>query len=942
MKANFRRLNIHASALLCLVLAVGLALPAQTVRAAGAANKLTAGNGAAGDLFGNSAARDGNLLVIGALYADVGGNSNQGTAYVYDCSTLPCVLKTQLFASDGNANDAFGASVAVKNGLVVVGASAKTGTFSQQGAAYVFDCSGSSCSQQGILVSPTPFATGRFGSSIAISGTTVVIGAYLENYDGGKAYVFDCSIASACSLKNTLTATDALQNRMFGNSVAIEGTLIAVGAYADNIGANTDQGSVYAFNCTSGFSDCSSSTKLVAADGLTNANLGIKVAVSGTVVAAGARGDTIGGNASQGSVYVYDCSAFPCAASTKLTVPDGAAQDMFGNGLAMKGSTLIVGAPGDDIGGNADQGSAYVFACTGTACVQKYKLTAGDGTAGDQFGNGIGLDGLNIAIGAPYSDISGRVDQGAVYLFALPASTSGILFATPDGTGTCASWINACTLQTALTTAISGDEIWATAGRYTPTTGTDRAATFQLKSDVALYGGFAGTETARSQRDPAINVSILSGDLNGDDVGFANNTENSYHVVVASTITSATLDGFTITGGNATVYMIGPNSGAGMTILGSSLVMANDIISGNVANYGGGMVVSGGNLTLTNVTISGNNAGGGLGGGLFISGSSPTLTNVSFAGNTAGEYGGGMIITGGGSPTLINATFTGNAAAGGGAIDGGTPIIRNSIFWGNTAGGSPDVFGAQFYESAPTILDSVVQGGCPAGGTCTNIITGDPKLGTLGNYGGYTPTVPLLAGSSAIDTGNDATCAATDQRGISRPQGAHCDIGAFELVPTITQPPLPSSFWGYIQFNVGDGVPGVGSILTADIAGVTNPAATFTLTDASNYAFNVPGDLAGTTAKEGGVEGDLITFKIDGRIVATGEWHSGTNVHLDFHPPQVLPGVYNGLVGDTIILTGHANDLGSDVSTYAWDLNGGSTVRDPQSCQLLQVNNWII
>ena len=62
----------------------------------------------------------------------------------------------------------------------------------------------------------------------------------------------------------------------------------------------------------------------------------------------------------------------------------------------------------------------------------------------------------------------------------------------------------------------------------------------------------------------------------------------------------------------------------------------------------------------------------------------------------------------------------------------------------------------------------------------TNIITTNPVLGTLGNYGGFTQTIPLLAGSSAIDAGNDAFCPVTDQRGITRPQGVHCDIGAYE------------------------------------------------------------------------------------------------------------------------------------------------------------------
>jgi hypothetical protein len=117
------------------------------------------------------------------------------------------------------------------------------------------------------------------------------------------------------------------------------------------------------------------------------------------------------------------------------------------------------------------------------------------------------------------------IEEDLKNLFAAPAAS---------GTGNCSDWSDACTLQTALTRAIRGDEIWAAAGTYKPTTGTDRSATFQLQSGVALYGGFAGTETARSQRNPTVNITILSGDLNGDDVGFTNNAENVYHVVTCA------------------------------------------------------------------------------------------------------------------------------------------------------------------------------------------------------------------------------------------------------------------------------------------------------------------------------------------------------------------------------------------------------------------------
>jgi hypothetical protein len=113
-----------------------------------------------------------------------------------------------------------------------------------------------------------------------------------------------------------------------------------------------------------------------------------------------------------------------------------------------------------------------------------------------------------------------------------PALAAGFLYTALGGTGNCSSWANACTLQIALTGALSGDEIWAAAGTYTP--GTLRTDTFQLKNGVALYGGFAGTETARTQRNPAANLTTLSGDLNGDDLGFNNNSENVYHVATTA------------------------------------------------------------------------------------------------------------------------------------------------------------------------------------------------------------------------------------------------------------------------------------------------------------------------------------------------------------------------------------------------------------------------
>jgi predicted outer membrane repeat protein len=390
--------------------------------------------------------------------------------------------------------------------------------------------------------------------------------------------------------------------------------------------------------------------------------------------------------------------------------------------------------------------------------------------------------------------------------------------------GDCSNWANACELQTALTGSISGQEIWVTVGTYKPTTGTDRSATFRLIDGVALYGGFVGTETKRTQRNPATNVIILSGDIGT----VSDNNDNSYHVVTGAA--GATLDGFTITAGKANgsgslsygggMYNSGVSpaltdvtfssnsatSGGGMSNnSGSSPTLTDVTFSGNSAGFGGGMYneyqsspnltnvtfsgnsanfdgagmdnTSGSSPTLTNVTFSDNvaNRWAGLGGGMNNISSSPTLTNVTFSGNSA-DYGGGMNNISS-SPTLTNVTFSGNSASGGGgAIEnsGSTATIRNTVFWGNTAPSGAQIQSGSGDSSS--VSDSIVQGGYAGG---TNIITADPNLGTLGNYGGLTQTIPLQAGSSAIDA-TSSNCPTTDQRGVLR-SNPTCDIGAYEV-----------------------------------------------------------------------------------------------------------------------------------------------------------------
>jgi len=406
-----------------------------------------------------------------------------------------------------------------------------------------------------------------------------------------------------------------------------------------------------------------------------------------------------------------------------------------------------------------------------------------------------------------------RISLTALMLFSMlaitPASPARAVVgrcyvkSTASSGGSGASWADAYGTILGLNNALGNancTEIWVAAGVYIP--GTTRASAFALKNGVAIYGGFAGTETARSGRNPSTNETILSGNFNFD----SDNTNNAYNVVTASnTDSTAVLDGFTITAG----YADGPggsNAGAGLKIYGSP-TLANLMIRNNFAKERGGGLFSDGDPTLLNVTFESNSVksdyNSGSGGGMYANPGSPNLTNVTFIGNQAHSNGGGLFINGditltnvtfsndnhafygggvavlAGNPTLTNVTFTGNWGYDGGGmyISDGSVTVQNTILWGNTVttGGQVHILGGNV-----VIKYSVIQGGCPAGATCSKNKTTDPKLGTLGNYGGKTETIPLLAFSSAINTGNNAACPATDQRRISRPQGSRCDIGAFE------------------------------------------------------------------------------------------------------------------------------------------------------------------
>jgi hypothetical protein len=383
-----------------------------------------------------------------------------------------------------------------------------------------------------------------------------------------------------------------------------------------------------------------------------------------------------------------------------------------------------------------------------------------------------------------------------------PSASAAIVFVDVQARGANdgSSWADAYhDLQVALKAAGNPAEIWVAQGMYRATPGSDRTASFVLKTGVAIYGGFIGDETARDQRDPEANATILSGDT-----GFAYATvDNAYHVVRAGNVgQSAVLDGFTISGGNADGDAPAELRGGGMHIAGGSPTLANLVFTANSALYGGGLFVNSGSPSLSEVVFRGNVAldrGGGMyngagapamqrvsfvlnsatwGGGILNDAGSPTIVDTLFQGNTAeGHGGGGManvagdpalrrvafisnhaqtssgggLSNGNGGPSVVNATFSGNTAAGGAGLanDSGTPGISFATFSGNRGGsvisndtGRPRIAESILWGNSGALAQDIAGGNVPEFGH--NLLEGGCPAGVTCNPAGVIVADPRL------------------------------------------------------------------------------------------------------------------------------------------------------------------------------------------------------
>ena len=410
------------------VLAAGLALAIPDTTNAASLNeikKLTASDAEADDEFGYTVAVSGDTTVVGARVEDAGGNF-AGAAYVFqrdEAGADNWGEVRKLTASDAETSDQFGYSVALSGNTAIVGARFEAAGGASAGAAYVFqrDLGGTdNWGETKKLIASDAEANDQFGFSVAVSGDTAIVGARYEEGcvcslgQAGAAYVFrrDEGGADNWGEVKKLTGSDTGAFDRFGWSVAVSGDTILVGA--------RDQSTSYVFQRNQGGTDNWGETKkLLASDGGILDFFGTSVGLSGDAAVVGARNE----GSATGAAYVFqrDLGGTDNWGETKkLIASDAEANDFFGVSVSVSDDVAVVGAFGVD-SGSGSEGAAYEFRRDQGGADnwgEVKKLTATDAGAGDNLGISVAVSGGIAVSGALFED-AGGTDAGAAYVFEL-------------------------------------------------------------------------------------------------------------------------------------------------------------------------------------------------------------------------------------------------------------------------------------------------------------------------------------------------------------------------------------------------------------------------------------------------------------------------------------------------------------------------------------------
>ena len=478
---------------------------------------LNVSDGARNDEFGDSVGVSEDTVIVGSPGDDDAG-PNSGSAYIFDRNqggdgNWGQIVK--LTVSD--EGDGFGAAVAISGGTIVVGARLDDDGGLNSGSVYILENNGGGADNWGQvkkLAASDAEAGDRFGISVAISGDTLVVGAGFEDHAGsnsGSAYVFDRNQGGADNWGQVkkLIASDGAAEDRFGESVAISSDHVVIGARLDDSSGNAS-GSAYLFERNrEGTNSWGQIAKLRASDAATDDLFGASVAISDDVVVVGAFGDDDAG-ASSGSAYLFDRNqggAGSWGQIAKLSAADADENDLFGISVAIRGGTLLVGALFDDDAA----GSVYRFERNHGGVDnwgQFQKFTASGGKAGDRFSSSVALQGDAVVVGSPFDDDGGPL-SGSANVFVEVTLFTWILQGTAQG-GSVSVSINGCSIGIA---TVAGQSASVVAANFIASVNSDECSeseriTGEANGSELTIAGLAISVSDITTTDPGLQYFI--------------------------------------------------------------------------------------------------------------------------------------------------------------------------------------------------------------------------------------------------------------------------------------------------------------------------------------------------------------------------------------------------------------------------------------------------
>jgi hypothetical protein len=398
-----------------------------TLKAAVEETELTANDGVAHDWYGFSVSISGDWALIGARYHDENG-FNSGAAYVYKFDGNDWIEETKLLPDEVGPEDEFGAAVSMSGNWALIGATKDDDNGENSGAAYLFHFNGVNWEQYQKLLASDGVANDIFGATLSLHDTRAMVSAILDDDRGdasGSVYVYDFDGVNW--IESDKLYADNRANDQFGTAISLNGDQALISMVLDDDNG-VDSGAVYYFEKTTQWGWVQNS-KLFADDASAQDHFGFSVSLQEGRALIGARTSYVTGQGS-GSAYYFENDGSGWDQKEKITANNDAVAG-FGWVVKLVDNRAIITAPFNDAAGD-DAGSAFVYEFINNSWLQTDKLIGNNTTTNDYFGISAGFSGGKVLIGASLSD-RGFTNTGSAYVFDLEpkfnvfVSVSGLL-----------------------------------------------------------------------------------------------------------------------------------------------------------------------------------------------------------------------------------------------------------------------------------------------------------------------------------------------------------------------------------------------------------------------------------------------------------------------------------------------------------------------------------